>query len=122
MNRLSKKKDYIFLFTELTKKQGCNFNSWLNDEFWLRWFELELIEKENTFSSVDDFYFTSLIKIASIMEDLHIDFNKIMLCVVDNIAMRYINNNPTLIRELQEFLKRHNRSKIKERKENDIIV
>ncbi len=106
----------------MTKKQNCQFNIWLNDEFWLRWFELELQEKEKKLSSLDDFYFTLLIKIASAMEDLHIDIKKIVSCVVDKIAMSFITNNPSLIKELHEFLIRHNRSKMKERKENDIIV
>jgi hypothetical protein len=83
---------------------------------------LDLVEKENKFSSIDDFYFTLLIKIASVMEDLHMDIKKIVSCVVDKIAMSYIKNNPSLIKELQEFLVRHNRSKMKERNENDIIV
>jgi hypothetical protein len=83
---------------------------------------LDLAEKENKFSSLDDYYFTLLIKIASFMEDLQIEIKKIIACVVDKIAMSFIKNNTSLITELQEFLVRHNRSKMKERKENDIIV
>jgi len=83
---------------------------------------LDLAEKENKFSSIDDFYFTLLIKIASFMEDLQIEIKKIIACVVDKIAISYIKSNPSLITELQEFLVRHNRNKMKERKENDIIV
>jgi hypothetical protein len=113
---MSKNKDYLFIYMELTKKQGTSFNIWNSHEFWLHWFEIEIKEKENKMClKLEDFYFTILIEIASIMEDLKIDLKNIVFYIVEKIAMRYseIADNGALIKELEEFIIRQHKTKLK---------
>lgn len=61
----------------------------MEEEFWLSWYEIEVDERENNFTSSDDFYFNISLALASNMRDLSIDANFICKCLM-NISQRYI--------------------------------
>lgn len=98
------KKHEYYIYQEIVKKQS-NFKIWLNQDFWNRWFDLDLEEIENNFTKEDDFYFNILIGIANHMTRLAIPLNYIIKIIVNNIATNILNEKE-LVNELSASIKK----------------
>lgn len=85
----------------------------MEKEFWKHWFEAELANKKNLTMNMEDFYFTILLEMSSMMKDLNIDIKIIIYCLVETIAADVIRINGSLLRELELTLIKQNQHKNK---------
>jgi hypothetical protein len=81
-----------FIFQEIAKKQGA-FSTWMDEDFWRFYVDMEIVEFENKFDNVDDFYFAVILSVASSMNDLKIEKKFIVPCLIDKIAKNYFIEN-----------------------------
>ena len=95
--KMERKEEY-YIFQEIAKKLN-NYKIWLNEEFWMFWFERETNEIQNSFLKEDDFYFNILISLASNMSSLNISLNYILKIVSKDMASK-IFNDKELVKEL----------------------
>jgi len=79
-------KENYFLYKDLVKQNG-SFNSWVNYNFWNRWFDIEIKEDPNS-TDDDNFYLKILHSMAKYMQDLRIDMKFITECIVETIAKK----------------------------------
>jgi hypothetical protein len=58
--------------------------------------------------SAEDYYFSLLSEMATIMNNLNIDLPTILSCIVQNIAKKFITNDVSLINDLEKtIVKQH---------------
>lgn len=86
-----KTKSIYYIFQEITRRKGT-FEIWRCENFWLDWFENEIEETHNSFTEIEDFYFNNLLALSSKMNELKIDKDYIVICIIDNIAKKYIQD------------------------------
>jgi hypothetical protein len=86
-----KNKSLYFIFQEITRRKGT-FEIWRSEDFWKEWFESCLVENTNNFTEIQDFYFNNLLSLSSKMNELKIDKDFIVRCIIENIAKKYITD------------------------------
>ncbi len=107
-------KEAFYIYQEIIKKQGA-FSIWMNDEFWIRWFNLDLMEKGKIFeeSQKEEIYFMIILEISAIMNNLNIDIKTIVYCLIEKIALKFIVNDKTLLKEIETTILKQHQNKIK---------
>jgi len=95
--KIEKKEEY-YIYQEIAKKL-INHKIWLNEEFWMFWFEKETNEILNNFSKEDDFYFNILVSLANHMSSLNISLNHILKIITTDMASK-IFQDKELVKEL----------------------
>jgi hypothetical protein len=108
--KMEKKEEY-YIYQEIAKKLN-NYKIWLNEEFWMFWFEKETNEIQNSFSKEDDFYFNILIALASNMSSLNISLNYIMKIITNDMASNILNDKE-LVKELIMSINKQYQNQIK---------
>ncbi len=87
-----------WIYQELIKKGG--FSVWMDFEFWLKWFESDIVQIPDNIKNLEDFYFSKLIAISIRMQKLNLDLKNIIYCV-EKIATLWIKDNTDLLIELR---------------------
>lgn len=100
-----KGKEQYFIYQEINNKTSP-FATWLDEEFWMRWFQMEIEERENTLQNVEDFYFSVISEIATIMNNLKIELKVTLYCMIDKIAKSFIVNDKILITDLEKTIRK----------------
>jgi len=95
--KIEKKEEY-YIHQEVAKKLN-NYMIWLNEEFWMFWFENEINENQNSISKEDDFYFNILISLANNMSSLNISLNQIIKIITKDLASKIFKDNE-LVKEM----------------------
>jgi hypothetical protein len=104
---LIKGKQYQFIYQSLVKK-GNTFPIWGDYDFWLKWFENDLLKPSRM--SSDDHYFSLLLTIASTMGSLNIDLKTILFFIVDKIGQSYIKDS-SLLKDMTLVIVKQNNNK-----------
>jgi hypothetical protein len=99
-----KGKDQYFIYQEFANKIKDPFNIWLNPEFWLKWFQIEIKERENSLQKIEDFFFFILSEMATNMNNLNIELKIIVECIVNKIAFQYIKEDILIIKDLEKSI------------------
>lgn len=86
-------KESHYIYQEIANKKG-SFPIWKNNNFWMKWFELEIKENidNSKFTNKEDFYFTILIELSTNMYNLNIECKFILGCICDYIAEKFIKD------------------------------
>ena len=105
------KKENYFIYQEVQKKHG-SFNVWMNHDFWMRWFELEIEEKTKSKTHIphnkEELYFTILLELSSTMSNLNIDIKTIIICILEKIGNSVIKIDLSLLKDLElTIVKQH---------------
>lgn len=89
--KYDKHQQYYFIYQEISKRQG-SFAVWLQVDFWKFWLDTEISNRNiQNFHTMDDFYFNTLLSLASTMTDLNIDRKFVERCVVEKISTDFLN-------------------------------
>jgi hypothetical protein len=69
---------------------------------------MEIKERQNSMQTTEDYYFSLLSEMATIMNNLNIDLPTILRCVVQSIAKKFITKDVLLIKDLEKtIVKQH---------------
>lgn len=88
--KYDKKGKNCFLSEEIARRSNT-FDLWLAFEFWEKWFERDISLLDNTYSCLNDFYFSVLLSIASYMKDLKLNVS-IIKCFIADLAKKHIKH------------------------------
>ena len=107
--KLQKHKEPFYIYQELTKSQ---MKIWDNEDLWNKWYELEIsdISDDDLLQlgkNSDNFYFSKILPVFSIMKDLHLD-KKFVFNTISKIASIYIKEEilrEELIKTIQKQYK-----------------
>lgn len=80
------------------------FSIWLNEDFWLRWFFIEIDERENMMNKMEDFYFFILSEIATMMNNLNLELKVVVNIIVHTIAGKVIIEDKQIIQDLEKTI------------------
>ena len=97
--KYNKKNKNCFLAQEIVDN-GNIFDVWLSSEFWNFWFDYDVKSTENTFTNLDDYYFSLLLTVAIFMKDLKLELSIILCYIVDHLGVKYLSSD-LLVKELK---------------------
>lgn len=106
---MNKLKQQYYIYQEILKKNPQPFQLWLNTEFWIYWFQNDINERPNIMLNKEDFYFSLLSEMATMMNNLNFELQIILEIIINNIACKYITCDLNLIKDLEKtIIKQHN--------------
>ena len=102
--RKGKKDEQVFVYQELSEKE--TFKLWLENDFWISFFEYEVQEQENSMVNIDDFYFTILLSLSNYMTSLKLPMTKINDIIIKELGHLYFTKSSKTCKELETTIKK----------------